>query len=237
VTLPTVTPFLPAKSKASGAGVLVVPGGAFCFLDISNEGVPVAQWLANHGIAAFLVKYRTVTTPRDPREFMSTVSAVFASATHGGAAKELPGEVPAREDVQQALRIVLRRAAEWNLDPRRVGLVGFSAGAITSLNVTLAGVEEAQPAFAGIIYGRMLSVTPPPAAPPLFVALAADDPLFRDEGFGLVQSWCGAGRPVEFHFYERGSHGFGMKHQGTTSDHWIEEFYWWLEGDGILKSN
>ena len=168
---------------------------------------------------------------------MSTVSAVFASAAHGGAAKEMPGEVPAREDVQQALSIVLRRAAEWNVDPRRVGLVGFSAGAITSLNVILASVHEAQPAFAGIIYGRMLSVTPPPAAPPLFVALAADDPIFGDEGFGLVQSWRGAGRPVEFHFYQSGDHGFGMKHQGTTSDHWIEEFYWWLEGDGILKSN
>jgi len=184
-----------------------------------------------------LVKYRTVTTPRDPIEFMSTVSAAFAAAAHGGAAKELPGEVPAREDVQQALRIVLRRAAEWNVDPRRVGLVGFSAGAITSLNVTLASVEEAQPAFAGIIYGRMLSVTPPPSAPPLFVALAADDPFFGDEGFGLVQSWRGAGRPVEFHFYERGSHAFGMKHQGTTSDRWIEEFYWWLDEGGKLKAS
>jgi len=83
----------------------------------------------------------------------------------------------------------------------------------------------------------MLAVTPPPAAPPLFVALAADDPLFGDEGFGLVQSWRDAGCPVEFHFYQSGDHGFGIKHQGTTSDHWIEEFYWWLEGDGTLKSN
>jgi acetyl esterase/lipase len=237
VTRPTVTPFLPDKSKATGAGVLVVPGGGFYYVDVSNEGVPVAQWLANHGIAAFLVKYRTVATPRDQAAFVSVAAPKFAGFTRGSGAKELPGEVTAREDVQQALRVVLHRAAEWQVDPRRVGLLGFSAGAIASLNVTLANAQGAQPAFAGLLYGRMLSVSPPPEAPPLFVARAADDPFFQGEGLGLVESWRGAGRSVEFHLYDRGGHGFGMKHQGTTSDHWIEDFYRWLGEFGFLKSD
>ena len=107
--------------------------------------------------------------------------------------------------------------------------------AITSLNVVLANAEGAKPDFAAIIYGRMVSVTPPPQAPPLFVALAADDPIITDHRFGLVESWRESKRPVELHSYEHGGHGFGVDDRSNSSDHWIDEFYWWLEADGILK--
>jgi len=235
VTRPTVTPFLPAQGKATGAAALVVPGGWFYFESMGNEGVPVAEWLSEHGIAAFLVKYRTVSTPHDEARFKAAFASTVTELSKSGLRSELRGERPAREDVQQALRLVRTRAAEWGIDPQRIGLVGFSAGAITTLNVTLANAEGAQPAFAGIIYGRMLPVTPPPAAPPIFVALAADDPLLKDQGFGLVESWRKAGRTAELHSYQRGGHGFGMKQQGSPSDHWIDDFYWWLQSNGFLK--
>ena len=77
--------------------------------------------------------------------------------------------------------------------------------------------QDAKPAFLGEIYGSMAPVTVPADAPPLFVALAADDPLFGNSGFGLVESWRAAKRPVEFHLYEQGGHGFGMYKKPTTS--------------------
>ena len=233
----TVTPFLPAAGRATGAAVIVAPGGGFYFLGMGNEGVPVATWLAKHGIAAFLLKYRTIATPRDAAAFSAAVQNAAAKQRTSGSASPLAGEVEARDDMIAALRLVRERAPAYKVDPNRIGVLGFSAGAITTLNATLADVRDARPAFSGLIYGRMSAVTVPADAPPIFVALAGDDPFLKDQGFGLVQSWRAAGKLAELHSYERGGHGFGMKRQGFTSDYWDAQFLAWLRAADFLQSS
>ena len=112
-------------------------------------------------------------------------------------------------------------------------MVGFSAGAMLTLATELNG-QDAKPAFMGIIYGPMAAVTVPADAPPLFVALAADDPLFGNTGFGLIDSWRSAKKPTEFHLYEQGGHGFGMYPKTTTSTGWFNAFASWLTMHGMV---
>jgi acetyl esterase/lipase len=233
VTRPTLRPVLPDPSIATGAGVVVVPGGALVALSMGNEGMEVARALADAGIAAFVVKYRTVDSPRDADGFATHIREGVAAFLASGPESALDGEAAAREDVEAALALVSARAGEWGVDPDRVGVLGFSAGAITALNAILAE-GAAPPAFAGLLYGRMAAVAPPEDAPPLFVAVAADDPLFGGAPWGLVESWRSAGLPVEFHFYDRGGHGFGMAPQGAPSDFWFAAFLAWLEARGVL---
>lgn len=233
VTRPTLRPVLPDPSIATGTGVVVVPGGAFVALSMGKEGMEVARALANTGVAAFVVKYRTEETSRDAVGFAEEVAEGLAGFLAAGPESAIPGEAAALEDLRAALDVVHARAGEWNIDPERIGVLGFSAGAITTLNAVLAEGENA-PEFAGLIYGRMPAVNPPDPAPPLFVALAADDPLFGSAPFGLIESWRGAGLPVEFHYYAQGGHGFGLEPQGTPSDLWFPAFIVWLEALGML---
>jgi acetyl esterase/lipase len=233
VTRATVRPVLPDPAIANGAAVIVVPGGGFVAVDMGKEGMETARALADAGIAAFVVKYRTEETPRSAMGFGGQVAAGAAAFLIGGPESAIPGEDAAREDAVAALGLVRDRAADWNIDPRRIGMLGFSAGAITTLNVILDDGTIA-PAFAGLIYGRTPAVEPPSDAPPLFVAVAADDPLFGPGSWGLMDSWRAAGLPVEFHFYDSGGHAFGMKPQGTPSDLWFASFLLWLEARGIF---
>lgn len=141
---------------------------------------------------------------------------------------------PQIADARAAFALVRSRADEWNVDPDRVGMIGFSAGAMLTMTTALTDAE-ANPAFLGDIYGPLSAVEVPADAPPLFVALAADDPLFPDTDFGLIQSWRAAHRPVEFHYYEQGGHGFGMYQKETTSTGWFEAFVSWLDMHGLLE--
>lgn len=227
VTVPTVTPFLPDPAKATGAAVIVSPGGGFMLLSIENEGIKVAQWLADHGIAAFLLKYRVQPTPVDPVEFAKAGAARMAGAANRTSAP--PPYGPAIDDGVAAVRMVREGAAKWGVDPKRIGMVGFSAGAMTTLGTTLAHQPGAQPDFIGLIYGPLFPAEIPADAPPLFAAVAADDPLFGRGGFGLIESWRKANRPVEFHLYQKGGHGFGMLANGTSTELWADEFLAWLK--------
>ncbi|HLG89574.1 MAG TPA: alpha/beta hydrolase [Alphaproteobacteria bacterium] len=233
VTRPTITPVLPDKAKATGAAIVIAPGGGFKFLSIDSEGFMVARWLADRGIAAFVLKYRLDATPSEPDAFKKNVMALFAAA---GASGPLPDHAQAVADTQTAVKVVRQHAAEWGLDPHRVGLIGFSAGADAALKAILADEPASLPDFAGLIYGPMGGVAVPKDAPPVFVAFAANDPIFGGKGYGLIDSWMTAKRPVELHVYEKGGHGFGMRPQGASSDHWIEEFYWWLDARGLLNA-
>ena len=236
VSVPTLRPVLPLPGQATGAGVIVVPGGALLVVSMGNEGMEVAKALASRGIAAFVLKYRTDPTPPDEAAFAKQLQQSLAEFTKAGGAGVLPGEAAALADAQQALRLVHARAEEYVVDPRRLGMLGFSAGAITARNAVLANAPDARPAFAGLLYGQMTARKPPPDAPPLFVALAADDPLFGRQGFGIVESWRKAERPVELHFYKTGGHGFGMKQQGTESDAWFGHFVQWMSAQGFTTS-
>ena len=237
VTRPTLTPVLPAPDKATGAAVIVAPGGAYFMLSMDNEGYPVARALAEHGIAAFVLKYRLDPTPVDEQQFETLAAARFGAAAKAGADKIAPIKQPlAVKDAVTALALVRSRAAAWHIDPRRVGLLGFSAGAMTVLEATLQS-EAPRPDFTGMIYGPMTPVSARAPLPPVFLALAADDPLFGNSGFGIINSWQQAGAPVELHYYEKGGHGFGSHHQGTTSDQWLEQFVQWLRARGELTNS
>ncbi|MFV3074803.1 alpha/beta hydrolase [Niveispirillum fermenti] len=237
VTVATLTPFLPDPAEATGAAVIVAPGGGFRSLSMSNEGWDVAQALADKGVAAFVLKYRLVQTPRDMAAFEQSMREMFAGAarpTRPAPAEMAAGIAPQIADANAAFALVRRRATEWRVDADRIGMIGFSAGAMLTMATMLAG-PEAKPAFIANIYGPLSPVAVPADAPPLFVALAADDPLFGDTGFGLVEGWRAAGRPVEFHLYEQGGHGFGMYSKETTSTGWFEAFTRWIGMRGFLK--
>ena len=235
VVRPTITPYLPAAGKGSGAAVIVAPGGAFLSLSMTGEGRDIAQWLADHGIAAFVLKYRLNPTPRDDGAFMGVMAARFGAAAKGETGPDVR-EPRATEDALKAVAMVRADAARYGIDPARVGMIGFSAGAMTALNATLEGKGAARPAFLGYVYGPMLPVAVAADAPPMFAAIAMDDGLFAKQGFGIVDAWRKAGRPVELHAYERGDHGFGAGRPGTTTTGLLPQFLAWLEARGLLAA-
>ena len=235
VTVATLTPFLPDPAKATGTAVIVAPGGGFRTLSMENEGSDVARALAARGVAAFVLKYRLVPTPPDMPAFERSMREMFSGAARPPQDRPtMPALDPQLADAHAAFALVRRRAVEWHVDPARIGMVGFSAGAMLTLATALSG-NDAKPAFIGIIYGPLAPVNVPSDAPPMFVALAADDPLFGGGGYGLIDSWRAAKRPVEFHLYEQGGHGFGMYQKPTTSTGWFDDFARWLAMHGMMK--
>lgn len=235
VSIATLTPFLPSKSNASGAAVIVAPGGGFRTLSMENEGWDVAKALAKKGVAAFVLKYRLNPTPADLAEYASPKRPASPPARRPVTAQDPAlAFAPQVADATAAFEVIRNRSAEWNIDPSKVGMIGFSAGAMLTLSTALYG-KNVNPAFLGDIYGPLSAVKVPADAPPLFIALAADDPLFSNAGFGLIESWKAAKRPVEFHFFERGGHGFGMYQKETTSTGWFEAFASWLRMHGFIK--
>jgi len=236
VTVATLTPFLPAPGKANGTAVIVAPGGGFRTLSMENEGWNVGRALAARGVAAFVLKYRLIQTPPDVAGFERSMRDMFSGAARPpqrSPEQAMADLAPQIADARAAFALVRARAAQWRVDPGRVGMVGFSAGAMLTMATTLAG-QDAKPAFVAIVYGPLAPVAVPPDAPPLFVALAADDPLFGNGGTGLIDSWRAAHRPVEFHLYEQGGHGFGMYQKPTTSTGWFDAFARWLAMHGWL---
>jgi acetyl esterase/lipase len=238
VTVATITPFLPDPARASGAAVVVAPGGGFRTLSMENEGWNVARALAERGVAAFVLKYRLNQTPADMAGFERSMKEMFSGTAHRPPRPDpqqmMANLAPQIADARAAFALIRRRAAEWKVDPDRIGMVGFSAGAMLTMATALVG-EDAKPAFIGNIYGPLAAVTVPADAPPLFVALAADDPFFANGGFGLIDSWRAAKKPAEFHLYEQGGHGFGMYPKETTSTGWFDAFARWLTMHGMLK--
>ena len=237
VTVATLTPFLPDPAKASGAAVVVAPGGGFRTLSMENEGWNVARALAEKGVAAFVLKYRLNQTPADMPGFEQSMREMFSGTARPprpDPEKAIAGLAPQIADARAAFALIRKRSAEWHVDPNRIGMVGFSAGAMLTMATTLAG-EDAKPAFIGNIYGPLAPLTVPADAPPLFIALAADDPFFANGGYGLIDSWKAAKHPVEFHLYEQGGHGFGMYPKETTSTGWFDAFVRWIGMHGMLK--
>jgi acetyl esterase/lipase len=232
VTRPTLTPFLPKAGKATGEAVIVAPGGAFMLLAMDLEGWSVARALADRGIAAFVLKYRLNETPADQKAFDEFAGRRFAEIMRLAATGEMvpdAKEPRATEDALAALKLVRANAKRWGVDPSRVGMMGFSAGAMTALNASLAANAADRPAFAALIYPPMKPVEVPADAPPMFAAIAIDDEMFGRQGFALVESWHKANRPVELHAYERGGHGFGVGRPGTTTVLMLDEFMAWLQ--------
>ena len=234
VISPTLLPVLPNQRKATGAAVLVIPGGGFQFVSLANEGYPVAQWLADNGIAAFVLKYRTMDTPTDEKKFSEYLSQMYELREEGDSIDRSEGLRLATSDARAAIELIKSRSHQWNIDVDRIGVLGFSAGAMTTMNLLKSPDLASEVKFAGYIYGPMEQIDVPKQATPLFVALARDDELFSGGEFGLIESWIAADYPVEFHLYNGGGHGFGSKENGLTSDLWIEQFFAWLQSLNIV---
>ena len=175
---PTITPFLPAKDKATGCAVVICPGGGNMFHTIDREGYDLGQWLADHGVAAFVLKYRLT---RDTTNIISGAPQPYKSSD-------------AQADALRAIRLVRSRAAEWGVDPTHVGIMGFSAGGGVTFDAALADGKgdanaadpidrlDAHPNFLGIIYSsppRQISAADavlPANFPPSFLLCSASDP-------------------------------------------------------------
>lgn len=236
VARPTLTPFLPV-GPASGAAVIIAPGGGFLGLAMEKEGWDVARWFANHGIAAFVLKYRLLPTPPSQPEFADKLTRMIKGENVGFA---LPADTPpeALADGLAALRHVRAHAAEFGVDPARIGFMGFSAGGfLTRSVVENAGAD--MPAFAAPIYPNMKPMKVPDNAPPMFVAIAADDFLIPMAGgdTALPDSYRKAGKSIEFHLFESGGHGFGLGKPAGTTSQWPALMLRWLEVKGLLKGD
>jgi len=234
VTYPTLTPVLPDPAKATGAAVVVAPGGAFMLLAMDHEGWQVAHALADRGIAAFVLKYRLVATPKDEKAAAPFMGAMLMREIGHPMTGDLLAKSFAPADGTAAVRYVRDHAGQWGIDPARVGLIGFSAGAMTARRVALDAPAASRPAFVGYIYGPQDAETVPADAPPMFDAIALDDPLFPTKGFAIAAAWQAAKRPVEVHGYQQGSHGFGLGVPGTTTTLIMDEFTAWLGMQGFL---
>ncbi|MDE2301172.1 MAG: dienelactone hydrolase family protein [Sphingomonadales bacterium] len=229
VTRPTLTPVLPDRRHATGAAVIVAPGGGYFMLSMQTEGMAIAQALAARGIAAFVLKYRLEATPPAEAEFLPAMMKRFAQAPHDAAATARMGHPDATADALAALRMIRARAGAWRVDPQRVGIIGFSAGAMTALDLARSAPAGEGPAFLGYVYGPQTIDAAPAGAPPLFDALAIDDPLFGGTScFPIIGAWHAAKAPVELHVYGSGGHGFGAGKPGQTHAMLVEEFAAWL---------
>lgn len=236
VTRPTLTPVLPHPKKATGAAVVVVPGGGLVLLSMDLEGWKVARALADRGIAAFVLKYRTIVTPVPESDYNQFVVRTMTALMRDPTKYPDLGHPAAGDDGIAALRLVRSNATRWRIDPKRVGMIGFSAGAMTALDTALRAGPSEGPDYIGYIYGPQASIAVPAGAPPLFDAIALDDRIFPVMGFPIAQAWRAAKRPVEIHGYERGGHGFGLGGQGTTNALMLDQFAAWMTMHGFLPS-
>lgn len=242
ISTATLTPFFPEPGKANGATVIVAPGGGFSWLSMGNEGWEVAEALAKEGITAFVLKYRLNPTPESLEDFTAwmnrprTAPAPSSDSTQGTA----PPRPPQRdlsnqlEDAEAAYAMIVKRAEEWRVDTTRIGMIGFSAGAGLTMHSTL-NSKTMKLAFIGPIYGGMGPVEVPENAPPMFNVIATDDFLFLGQT-GVIESWYKAGRPVEFHLYQNGGHGFGLGNPNRTSNRWFDAFIHWLDVNKFLTA-
>ena len=224
---PSITAYLPADGKATGTAVLVIPGGGHRLLCMDHEGAYAARELAEHGVSAFVLKYRLA------REQGST----YTIRDH------------ALADTERAMRLIRSRAAEWKLDPNRLGAMGFSAGgelvAQASMqsgdgNSSAADAIEGQnsrPSFQALIYpGRSGDIKPDKGAPPAFLACSANDR--RDISEGLAEAYLRfkrAGAAAELHVFASGGHGFGVRSRNTGAiGGWTDRFLEWLDSQQFL---
>ena len=222
VVTPTITAYLPDPAKATGTGVIIAPGGAFLALTISLEATDAAKWLQQRGIAAFVLKYRTVEKKSD--------------GIPAGLDLDTAGRYGMADGIQ-ALKVVRRHARDWHVNPNRIGFLGFSAGAMVASATLVQADSAARPNFAALLYGGPFSKMPavPKNLPPIFMAWAQDDNVGLYAAKRFYDALIAAGNRPEAHIYAAGGHGFGMRKQGTSSDRWIDEFYYWLEALGLTK--
>jgi endo-1,4-beta-xylanase len=224
---PSLTVYLPPREKATGTAVVVCPGGGHRILAIDHEGYEVAHWLNSIGVAAFVLKYRLARTE--------------------GAGYKV--DVHALQDAQRAIRLVRNHASEWQIDPQRVGMMGFSAGgeltalAGTRFDTGSPGATDpidrlgCRPDFLVLMYpgGRPESFQVNKQTPPTFLLVADDDRISAERTSATYSALKKAGVSAELHIYARGGHGFGMRDRPVPVSHWPARLQEWMSDRGLLK--
>ncbi len=235
VSVPTITVFSPSDDKNTRAAVVVFPGGGYQILAIDLEGTEVCDWLNSAGITCVLLKYRVPNTGPYPK----------SSA--------------ALQDAQRAVGLVRSHAAEWHIDPHRIGVLGFSAGAhlaaalSTHFDQRLYDAIDAaddvscRPDFAVIVYPGYLAIAeqnmapnadihPTEKTPPSFIVQAEDDPVHVENSTVYYLALKNAKVPAEMHLYARGGHGYGLRRTELPVTRWPELVEVWLHTIEVLKA-
>ena len=224
---PSVTVYLPPKEIATGAAVIICPGGAHRFLAIDHEGYDVGRWLARAGVAGFVLKFRLAHTEGFPYTVDLSVG-----------------------DALRAIRLVRSRTAEWAIDPKRIGIMGFSAGgevaALAAAHEDVPSPEAADPVdrvasrpdFQILVYpgGPLVAaLTVPKNDPPAFLTCAFDDSVSNVLLPQLYLKFRDAGVPAELHIYAHGGHGFGMRDSQLPVGTWTVRVQDWMADFGLLS--
>jgi acetyl esterase/lipase len=246
VSRPTMTVY-PAKGENTGAAVMVFPGGGYMELAIDLEGTEVCDWLTSKGVTCVLLKYRV---------------------PHGGEywdrqlKREInPSTQMALEDAQRALGLVRFHAAEWRIDPHKIGVLGFSAGGhmVAAMSthfgrrlyspIDLADSESCRPDFAVAIYPGHLSLADnsfglnpdidrniTAGTPPTFLVQDEDDHVDRvEDALSYYAALKKAGVPVEMHLYAQGGHAFGLRRTSLPVTAWPQLMETWLKTIGMVS--
>ncbi|HEV7608744.1 MAG TPA: alpha/beta hydrolase [Steroidobacteraceae bacterium] len=225
---PSLTVFMPPAGKGNGTAVIVAAGGGHRQLVFNPEGVEPAKYLASLGVTAFALKYRLFREPDSKYTIDNTA-----------------------EDIRRAMRTVRARAAEWHLDPDRIGVMGFSAGGEVAALVAYPPVAgdsrakdpiervSARPDFEILIYPGPLGIPDKIAAdsPPLFLLGASDDENVADVMFELTRKYHEAGASIETHIYAQGKHAFNMGQRSSyvSIQRWPQRLAEWLEDRGFTR--
>ncbi len=225
---PSITVFLPPKEKATGAAVIICPGGGHRGLVYNAEGMEPALFLNSLGVAAFVLKYRLSREENSPYSL----------------------EKHPRQDAYRAMRLVKSRAKEWGIDPARVGMLGFSAGGEVVAMVAYANGQgdakaadpidrlNGKPDFQMLIYPGPLGIpdTINSTAPPAFLLAANNDVCCSEPIVKLLKNYRAAHVPVEVHIYTQGSHGFNMGQRSKLASisTWPQRMADWLADNNIL---
>jgi len=235
VTTPTLTLYRPATSTANLTAVIIAPGGGFVALSIDSEGHDVAKWLVERGLTPIVLKYRTVQLEgENAAQLNQSAGARFGAQLRNLDSIAEDGKYGIADGIQ-AVKVVRSHAAEWGISSDRVAFAGFSAGGMIAAYTAIQ--PEARPNYAAPVYGAPIPTVPPipQGLPPFFLAMAQDDTLAGAYIVRFYDALKAAGYRPEFHIYHSGGHGWGMRKQGKTSDHWIDEFYFWMEALGLAR--
>lgn len=224
---PSITPYLPTKG-ATGIAVIIAPGGGHSKLCLGHEGGALAEWFRDHGVAAFVLKYRLAREP----------GSTYTIQDH------------AMADARRAIRTVRSRAAEWGIDPQKIGIMGFSAGGELAAFAAMENdpgkadaedvIERAssRPDFQALIYpGTSDLFSAKKGMPPVFIACGFDDRKDISEGMAtLYLKYKAAGVKAELHIFSGVGHGFGYRPDRTNAaGKWPERFMDWMEESGFIE--
>ena len=234
VSTPTLTLYKPEPHLNNGTCVIIAPGGGLFALSIESEGNQVAKWLNKKGITALVLKYRLVPTGSDGVAEITQLSQNNPAKIGEEVGKVIPYSI---SDGLEAVKYVRLNAKALEIDPNKIGFMGFSAGGAVTMGVAYNYAEISRPDFLVPVYAWtdvMPVKNPKKDAPPMIVICSSDDPLGLAAGsVQLYNSWYQAKLNVALHMYSQGGHGFGMRKKNLPSDSWIDRFYEWSVAEGL----